>query len=248
MQRVRFALSVERKFDMARILVCDDDADIVAALEIYLRGEGHDVLSTSNGKEALEVLAKEEVHLVLLDVMMPVMDGIQALSAIRNKYNVPVILLTAKGEDMDKVLGLNLGADDYIVKPFNAVELLARVRSSLRRYMQLGAITESPKSDRAESHISIGGIELDDERKEVKLDGNDVSLTPTEYEILYLLMSHPGKVFSPAEIYKEVRKEDAFGSEGMVAVHIRHLREKLEYDPAQPRHIVAVWGHGYRME
>jgi DNA-binding response OmpR family regulator len=233
---------------MACILVCDDDADIVAALEIYLRGEGYDVEKATNGKEALEVLSEKEIHLVLLDVMMPVMDGIKALSLIREQYNVPVILLTAKGEDMDKVLGLNLGADDYIVKPFNAVELLARVRSSLRRYMQLGAMNVSPVSKKVESHISIGGIELDDDRKEVKLDGEDISLTPTEYEILYLLMSHPGKVYSPAEIYREVRKEDAFGSEGMVAVHIRHLREKLEYDPAQPRHIVAVWGHGYRLE
>lgn len=234
---------------MAKVLVCDDDADIVSALTIYLKGAGYEVISAFNGQEALDVIDREEVHLVLLDIMMPIMDGITAMAKIREKSNVPVILLTAKGEDTDKVLGLDLGADDYIVKPFNAVELIARVKSSLRRYMQLGGnVPASASEDSGDLHIEIGGIEIDDARKEVRLDGKEVNITPTEYDILLLLMTHPGKVFSPGEIYAQVRNEAAFGSEGMVAVHIRHLREKLEYDPAEPRHLVAVWGHGYRFE
>lgn len=231
-----------------RILVCDDDSDIVSAIEIYLTSAGYEVSKAGNGKEMLDVLAQEEIHLVLLDIMMPVMDGITAMAKLREISNVPVIFLTAKGEDTDKVLGLEIGADDYIVKPFNAVELIARVKSSLRRYMQLGGnVPSEPKAEETPL-IEIGGIAINDERKEVMLDGNPVSVTPTEYDILHLLMSNPGKVFSPKEIYEEVRNEAAFGSEGMVAVHIRHLREKIEYDPSDPRHLVAVWGHGYRFE
>lgn len=227
---------------MYNILVCDDERDIVSALEIYLRSEGYMVYAANNGREALDVLAREEIHLVLLDLMMPVMDGMSAMVEIRKRSNVPVILLTAKSEDTDKVLGLNVGADDYITKPFNPVELLARVRSQLRRYMQLGGTVA--KKER----FVIGGIELDDAAKEVTLDGEEVSLTRTEYDILRLLMEQPGRVFSPREIYEAVWKDVSFGTENTVAVHIRHLREKIEYNPAEPRYLKVVWGRGYKME
>lgn len=226
---------------MSTILICDDEPDIVNALRIYLTSEGYAVKTAANGKEALAVLSKEEIHLVLLDVMMPVLDGITALSRIRENSNVPVILLTAKSEDTDKILGLNVGADDYVTKPFNPVELLARVKSCLRRYLMLGGSTDHSK-------LTVAGIELDDRSKIVTLDGEPVSLTPTEYDILKLLMEHPGKVYAPEEIYREIRNAPAYGSEGMVAVHIRHLREKLEYDPAEPRYLIAVWGRGYKIE
>ena len=233
---------------MYKILVCDDEKDIVNALRIYLTGEGYEVVEAFNGKEALQMLEKEEIHLVLMDIMMPVMDGIEAMVELRKTYNIPVILLTAKSEDMDKVLGLNVGADDYITKPFNPVELIARVKSQLRRYtllggMQTGAVAETNDADR----IVIGGIELNDREKKVLLDGEEVSLTPREYDILKLLMEHPGKVYSPKEIYSEVWQDPGYGAENTVAVHVRHLREKLEYDPANPRYVIAVWGHGYKM-
>ena len=227
---------------MYNILVCDDEKDIVSALKIYLGSEGYTVYEAYNGKEALEVLEKEEIHLVLLDLMMPVMDGMSAMIEIRKKSNVPVILLTAKSEDTDKILGLNVGADDYITKPFNPVELLARVRSQLRRYMQLGGTVA--KKER----FVIGGIELDDVTKEVTLDGDMVSLTRTEYDILKLLMEQPGRVFSPKEIYEAVWKDVSVGTENTVAVHIRHLREKIEYNPAEPRYLKVVWGRGYKLE
>lgn len=233
---------------MYKILVCDDEKDIVNALRIYLTGEGFEVVEAFNGKEALQILEKEEIHLVLMDIMMPVMDGIEAMVELRKAYNIPVILLTAKSEDMDKVLGLNVGADDYITKPFNPVELIARVKSQLRRYtllggMQTGAVAETNDADR----IVISGIELNDREKKVTLDGEEVSLTPREYDILKLLMEHPGKVYSPKEIYSEVWQDPGYGAENTVAVHVRHLREKLEYDPANPRYVIAVWGHGYKM-
>ena len=227
---------------MYRILVCDDERDIVNALKIYLEAEGHQVVTAHTGAEALAALEREEVHLVLLDIMMPEMDGITAMTRIRERSNVPVILLTAKSEDTDKVLGLNLGADDYVTKPFNPVELLARVRSQLRRYMQLGGGEPKP------SAITIGGVSLDDGAKAVTLDGELVSLTPREYDILKLLMSHPGQVFSPKDIYRQVWGEAPYGAENAVAVHIRHLREKLEYDPSEPRYIKVIWGKGYRFE
>ena len=227
---------------MYRILVCDDERDIVNALKIYLEAEGHQVVTAHTGAEALAALEREEVHLVLLDIMMPEMDGITAMTRIRERSNVPVILLTAKSEDTDKVLGLNLGADDYGTKPFNPVELLARVRSQLRRYMQLGGGEPKP------SAITIGGVSLDDGAKAVTLDGELVSLTPREYDILKLLMSHPGQVFSPKDIYRQVWGEAPYGAENAVAVHIRHLREKLEYDPSEPRYIKVIWGKGYRFE
>ena len=227
---------------MYRVLVCDDEKDIVSALEIYLMSEGYEVVKTYNGREALEAVKLQEIHLVLMDIMMPVMDGIQAMAEIRKISNVPVILLTAKSEDTDKVLGLTIGADDYVTKPFNPVELQARVKSQIRRYMLLGG--GAPVAEK----LTVGGIEVDDKSKEVTLDGELVNLTRTEYDILKLLLEHKGEVFSPNQIYEKVWKDDPFGTENTVAVHIRHLREKIEYDPANPRYLKVVWGRGYKME
>lgn len=232
------------RLEMYNVLVCDDEKDIVSALKIYLTAEGYQVYEAYNGKEALEVLSREEIHLVLMDIMMPVMDGITAMVKLREQSNVPVIMLTAKSEDTDKVLGLNIGADDYVTKPFNPVELQARVKSQLRRYMQLGGGVK-PK---ASEILAIGGIELDDRTKEVTLDGEKTALTPTEYDILKLLMENPGKVYSPAQIYAAVWNDSPYGTENTVAVHIRHLREKLEYNPAEPRYLKSVWGRGYKLE
>lgn len=226
---------------MHNILICDDERDIVSALNIYLSAEGYRCYSAYTGLEALEILGREEIHLVLMDVMMPGMDGISATAALREKSNIPVILLTAKSEDTDKVLGLTIGADDYVTKPFNPVELIARVKAQLRRYTNLGGMT------RRESVYVCGGIELDDKAKSVTLDGETVALTPTEYDILHLLMQNKGKVFSTAQIYTEVWKDAPLGAEGTVAVHIRHLREKLEFNPAEPRYIKVVWGKGYKL-
>lgn len=228
---------------MYNILVCDDERDIVSALKIYLTAEGYKVYEAFNGEEALELLDKKEIHLVLMDVMMPVMDGITAMVKLREKSNVPVIMLTAKSEDTDKVLGLNIGADDYVTKPFNPVELQARVKSQLRRYMQLGGSASKNENEM----LVIGGIELDDGTKEVRLDGENVALTPTEYDILKLLMKNPEKVYSPSQIYAAVWHDNPYGTENTVAVHIRHLREKLEYNPAEPRYLKAVWGRGYKI-
>lgn len=228
---------------MYNILVCDDEKDIVAALKIYLTTEGYGVIEAYNGKEALEKLAENEVHLVLLDIMMPEMDGISTMVEIRRVSNVPVILLTAKSEDTDKVLGLNVGADDYITKPFNVVEMLARVRSQLRRYMQLGG-----SGGASPATFVIGSVSLDDKRKKVAVDGEEVYLTPTEYDILKLFVQSPDQVFSPREIYQRVWEDEPFGAESTVAVHIRHLREKIEINPAEPRYIKAVWGQGYKFE
>ena len=227
---------------MYNILVCDDERDIVSALDIYLTSDGYRVFKAYNGKEALEYIRTENIHLVLMDIMMPEMDGIQTMVKIRELSNVPVILLTAKSEDTDKVLGLMVGADDYITKPFNPVEMQARVKSQLRRYMQLGSGNDTG------SKLVTGGIELDDKSKEVTLDGEKVNLTRTEYDILKLLMQHPGQVFSPNEIYEKVWNDNPFRNENTVAVHIRHLREKVEYNPAEPRYLKVVWGRGYKME
>ena len=228
---------------MYNILICDDQPDIVNALKIYLAPEGYNLFEAFTGKEALEIVQNQEIHLILLDVMMPVMDGITATAKIRETSNVPIILLTAKSETEDKVLGLNVGADDYITKPFVPVEVLARVRSQLRRYAQLGSCPAS-----AERSITIGSITLDDRTKSVLVDGETVSLTPTEYAILHLLMANPGKVFSTKHLYEAVWQEAALGSEGAVAVHIRHLREKIEINPSEPRYLKVVWGQGYKME
>ena len=225
---------------MYNILVCDDEKDIVSALTIYLRAEGYRVFAAGNGREALEVADREDIHLVLMDIMMPLMDGITAMTELRKRRNLPVILLTAKGEDSDKVLGLNVGADDYVTKPFNPVELLARVKSQLRRYLQLGGAVQS-------AAITIGAVSLDDDAKTVTVDGERVSLTPLEYDVLKLLMQNAGKVFSPAEIYRRVWHGDCVG-ENPVAVHVRHIREKIEINPAEPRYLKVVWGKGYKME
>lgn len=227
---------------MYNILICDDDQDIVNALKIYLTDPNYVLFEAHNGLEALAVMEKEDIHLILMDIMMPQMDGIAAMVKIRESSNVPVILLTAKSEDSDKILGLNVGADDYITKPFHPVEVVARVRSQLRRYMQLGGGIQRPQS------YAIGGIELDDMNKSVTRDGEEVFLTPTEYEILKLLMANPGRVYSPKDIYREIWKENPVASDNTIAVHIRHLREKIEINPAQPRYLKAVWGHGYMME
>ncbi len=226
---------------MARILVCDDDRDIVSALCIYLGAEGHETVRAYCGKEALAALNDTPVQLVLLDIMMPGMDGIETLGKIRACSNVPVIMLTAKSEDADKVLGLNIGADDYVTKPFAPLELMARVRSQLRRYTRLGSAL-------SEEVLRVGGVELCDPQKRVTKDGEEISLTGREYDILKLLMQQPGVVFSPQEIYRRVAGGAAVGAENTVAVHMRHLREKIEIDPANPQYLKVVWGQGYKME
>ena len=223
---------------MYRVLICDDQPDIVNALKIYLKPEGYELLTAQNGKEALELAG--QVDLILMDIMMPVMDGIIATDKIREFSNVPIILLTAKSETEDVVLGLNVGADDYITKPFVPVEVLARVRSQLRRY----GMVKTPKTD----NLTVGGVELNDREKIVTVDGEPVSLTPIEYAVLKLLMENPNKVYSSKDIYRIVWNEEPMGNEGAVSVHIRHLREKIEIDPGNPRYIKVVWGQGYKME
>lgn len=227
---------------MYNILICDDERDIVSALTIYLKSEGYKTYESYDGPGALDIIDREDIHLVLLDIMMPGMDGMEVISRLREHSNVPVIFITAKSEDTDKILGLNVGADDYITKPFNPVEVLARVKSQLRRYMQLGGGHIRP------SQLTVGGISIDDVTKTVTRDGEAVSLTPTEYDILKLLMTHPGQVFSPQEIYEKVWHEVPLGFESTVAVHVRHLREKLEIVPSEPRYLKVVWGRGYKME
>ena len=228
---------------MYNILICDDQPDIVSALKIYLKPEGYQLFEAFTGAEALDIIRREDIQLVLLDIMMPQMDGITATAKIREFSNVPIILLTAKSETEDKVLGLNVGADDYITKPFVPVEVLARVRSQLRRYAKLGS-----RPDEQPGVLTIGAITLDDRTKAVQVDGETVALTPTEYSILRLLMANPGKVFSTKALYESVWQEAALGSEGAVAGHIRHLREKVEINPSEPRYIKVVWGQGYKME
>ena len=227
---------------MYNILICDDERDIVNALKIYLADPSYTFIEAYNGLEAVKAVQEQEIHLILLDIMMPRMDGMQAMVKIREYSNVPIILLTAKSEDTDKILGLNVGADDYITKPFNPMEVCARVKSQLRRYMQLGSGNQNVGKAR------MGGIEMDDKAKEVSLDGEKVNLTRTEYDILKLLMDHPGEVFSPNQIYEKVWKDNPYGTENTVAVHIRHLREKIEYNPQEPRYLKVVWGRGYKME
>ncbi len=228
---------------MYQVLICDDQPDIVNALKIYLAPEGYRLLEAFTGKQALEIVKKEDVHLILMDIMMPEMDGITATAKIREVSNVPIIFLTAKGELEDMVLGLNVGADDYITKPFVPVEVLARVRSQLRRYAQLGS-----RVDEKAHILTVGAITLDDNTKTATVDGEVVALTPIEHSILHLLMRNPGKVYSTKALYEAVWQEAAMGSEGAVAVHIRHLREKIEIDPSQPRYLKVVWGQGYKME
>ena len=228
---------------MYNVLICDDQPDIVNALKIYLAPEGYQLFTASTGLEAVELVRREDINLVLLDIMMPGMDGITATAKIREFSNVPIIFLTAKSETEDMVLGLNVGADDYITKPFVPVEVLARVRSQLRRYSQLGSRPQES------SHLlTVGPITLDDATKVVTVDGEPITLTPIEYSILQLLMTNPGKVFSTKALYEAVWQEAALGSEGAVAVHIRHLREKIEIDPSAPRYLKVIWGQGYKLE
>ena len=229
---------------MAKILVCDDDKEIVEAIEIYLTQDGHQVLEAYDGIEAVEILKKESVDLLFMDIMMPRMDGIRATLKIREKHNIPIIILSAKSEDADKILGLNIGADDYITKPFNPLELVARVKSHLRRYMQLGSTTIKE----SEAIYTVGGLAINDDLKEVTVDGEQVKLTPIEYNILLLLVKHQGKVFSIDQIYENIWNENAVGVDNTVAVHIRHIREKIEINPKEPRYLKVVWGVGYKIE
>ena len=227
------------------ILVCDDDKEIAAAVDIYLTAEGYRVLQAYDGLQALELLRdNEDVQLILMDVMMPRMDGVHATMKIRESRNIPIIMLSAKSEDNDKILGLNIGADDYITKPFNPMELIARVKSQLRRYTRLGSVPEAAGA----SVVVNGGLELDDGAKRVTVDGNEVSLSPVEYKIVKFLLENRGMVFSSAQIYENVWNEPSYGADNIVAVHIRHIREKIEINPKEPRYLKVIWGHGYKME
>lgn len=227
-----------------KVLVVDDEKLIVKGIRFSLEQDDMEVDCAYDGEEAIDMAKRKEYDIILLDVMLPKCDGFEVCTQIREFSDVPIIMLTAKGEDMDKILGLEYGADDYITKPFNPIEVLARVRSQLRRYNKLGGSEDSNKKE----VLSCGGVTLDDRTKQVTMDGEEVSLTPTEYEILKFLMSHPKQVFSPRQIYSEVWKDTPIGSEGTVAVHIRHLREKLEIEPSDPRHFKVVWGQGYKFE
>ena len=229
---------------MAKVLVCDDDKEIVEAIDIYLTQEGYEVFKAYDGQEALEVLKKESVDLLVIDVMMPRLDGIRATLKIREENNIPIIILSAKSEDADKILGLNVGADDYVTKPFNPLELVARVKSQLRRYTQLGS-TAQPAGEKI---YATGGLMINDDLKEVTVDGEPVKLTPIEYNILLLLVRNQGKVFSIEQIYENIWNEDAIGVDNTVAVHIRHIREKIEINPKEPRYLKVVWGVGYKVE
>ncbi len=229
---------------MAKIVVCDDDKDIVEAIDIYLTQEGYEVLKAYDGDEAIKVLKKNEVDLLIMDVMMPRLDGIRATLKIRENMSLPIIILSAKSEDADKILGLNIGADDYITKPFNPLELVARVKSQLRRYTQLGSTARSDN----QSEFRTGGLVIRDDLKEVTVDGEKVKLTPIEYNILLLLVKNQGKVFSINQIYENIWNEEAIGADNTVAVHIRHIREKIEINPKEPRYLKVVWGVGYKVE
>jgi DNA-binding response OmpR family regulator len=229
---------------MFNILVCDDDKEIVDAIDIYLSQEGYHILKAYDGLQAIEIMKKEEVHLILLDIMMPNLDGIRATRKIRETSSVRIIMLSAKSEDVDKILGLNIGADDYITKPFNHLELIARVKSQLRRYTQLGNLATEEK----EAVYVCGGLVVNDDLKTVTVDGEPVKLTPIEYNILVLLIKNQGKVFSIEQIYENIWNEEAIGADNTVAVHIRHIREKIEINPREPRYLKVVWGIGYKIE
>lgn len=236
--------TIEEVRKMYNILVCDDDKDIVDAIEIYLNQEGYHVLKAYDGEEALEILEQHDIHLLILDIMMPRLDGIHATIKIRENNGIPIIILSAKSEDVDKILGLNVGADDYVSKPFNPLELIARVKSQLRRYTQLGGNAKVSN----EKIYETGGLSINDDRKEVTIDGEFVKLTPIEYNILLLLTKNQGKVFSIDQIYESIWNEDAIGADNTVAVHIRHIREKIEINPREPRYLKVVWGVGYKIE
>lgn len=225
-----------------KILVCDDDKEILEAIKIYLTNEGYQVFKAANGLEALKVLEENEIHLVIMDIMMPQMDGLRATLKIREDKNIPVIMLSAKTEDTDKIIGLNMGADDYMTKPFNPLELIARVKSQLRRYTTLGSL------ETKSNVFKTGGLVIDDESKNVTVDGEEVKLTPVQYKILKLLTANPGRVYSIDEIYEKVWQEAAFSPENTVAVHIRKIREKIEINPKEPKYLKVVWGIGYKVE
>ncbi|MFQ7310588.1 DNA-binding response regulator [Drancourtella sp. An210] len=230
---------------MYRILVCDDDKEIVDAIEIYLVQEGYEILKAYDGEQALKILEEEKVDLLIIDVMMPRLDGIRATLKIREKMSLPIIILSAKSEDADKILGLNIGADDYVTKPFNPLELVARAKSQIRRYTKLGSTVSA---DSQEAVYSVAGLSINDDLKEVTVDGEIVKLTPTEYDILLLLVKNQGKVFSIDQIYENIWNEEAIGADNTVAVHIRHIREKIEINPKDPRYLKVVWGVGYKIE
>lgn len=229
---------------MYNIVVCDDDKEIVEAIDIYLTQEGYHILKAYDGEQALKLLETEEVHLLILDVMMPKLDGIRATLKIREKYSIPIIILSAKSEDVDKILGLNVGADDYVTKPFNPLELIARVKSQIRRYTQFGGNAKEQK----DTIYETGGLQMNDDLKQVTVDGESVKLTPIEYNILKLLMKNQGRVFSINQIYESIWNEEAIGADNTVAVHIRHIREKIEINPREPRYLKVVWGVGYKIE
>ena len=231
---------------MYNILVVDDDKEIVGAIEIYLKNEGYNILKAYNGEEALNVISKNEVHLIILDIMMPKKDGLETLEELRKTKNIPVILLSAKSEDYDKIGGLNQGADDYITKPFNPLELIARVKSQLRRYVSFGSLNK--EENQGEKIYSTAGLVLDDDTKKVTVDGKEVKLTATEFNILKFLLVNKGKVYSIPEIYENVWNEEGFGAENIIAVHIRHIREKIEINPKEPRYLKVIWGVGYKIE
>lgn len=228
---------------MANILVCDDDKEIVDAIEIYLSQDGYRILKAYDGEQAIEILKKEDVHLLIMDVMMPKLDGIRATLKIRENSSIPIIMLSARSEDTDKILGLNIGADDYITKPFNPLELAARVKSNLRRYTSLGSLSADSKSV-----YQVGGLVINDDTKQVTVDDEPVKLTPIEYNILLLLVKNQGRVFSIDQIYESIWNEDAIGADNTVAVHIRHIREKIEINPREPRYLKVVWGVGYKID
>lgn len=228
---------------MANILVCDDDREIVDAIEIYLCQDGYKIYKAYDGEQALQILDKEDIHLLIMDIMMPKLDGIRATLKIREYSSIPIIILSAKSEDTDKILGLNIGADDYICKPFNPLELVARVKSNLRRYTSLGSLTGENKAI-----YQVGGLILNDDTKQVTVDDEPVKMTPIEYNILLLLMKNQGRVFSINQIYESIWNEDAIGADNTVAVHIRHIREKIEINPKEPRYLKVVWGVGYKID
>ena len=236
-------MEMEMKMNL-NVLVCDDDREIVDAIEIYLSQEGYHIIKAYDGEEALQILEETEIHLLIIDVMMPKLDGIHATLKIRETSSIPIIILSAKTEDTDKILGLNIGADDYLAKPFNPLELVARVRSQLRRYTKLGTLAEPD----GEAVYRAGGLVINDDLKEVSVEGEIVRLTPIEYNILFLLVKNQGKVFSIDQIYESIWNEDAIGADNTVAVHIRHIREKIEINPKEPRYLKVVWGVGYKIE
>ncbi len=231
---------------MYNILICDDDKEIVKAIEIYLSKEGYHILKAYNGKEALQIIKEQEVHLLILDIMMPEMDGMTVANLVRKDKKIPIIMLSAKSEDYDKIAGLNEGADDYVTKPFNPLELIARVNSQIRRYTSLGSIAQTEQEN--ENIYQTGELRIDDNTKQVLMEGKEIKLTPTEYNILKFLIKNKGKVYSIEQIYENVWEDEAYGAENLIAVHIRHIREKIEINPRDPKYLKVIWGIGYKIE